>query len=87
MKNIGNDIHNTLEYNFKITDMQSILGIEQLRDINERIKKKKEIFKLYKKNLKSNKNIILLILSLMKLLGILIFIQKNFKYKKNTKTK
>lgn len=56
----GNDIHNTLGYNFKITDMQSILGIEQLRDINERIKKKKEIFKLYKKNLKSNKNIILL---------------------------
>ena len=45
----GNDIHNTLGYNFKITDMQSILGIK-LRDINKRIKKKKEIFKLYKKS-------------------------------------
>ena len=38
----GNDIHNTLGYNFKITDMQSILGIEQLRDINERIKRKRK---------------------------------------------
>ena len=53
----GNDIHDTLGYNFKITDLQAILGIEQLKNIKKRISKKKEIFKIYKKNLKSNKNI------------------------------
>ena len=53
----GLDIHDTLVYNFKITDLQAILGIEQLKNIKKRISKKKEIFRIYKKNLKSNKNI------------------------------
>ena len=55
----GNDIHDTLGYNFKITDMQSILGLEQLKDVKDRIEKKKEIFNLYKQKLKSNKKIVL----------------------------
>ena len=50
----GEDIHDYLGYNFKITDMQSMLAIGQLRSIKARIKKKKEIFARYYKNLKNN---------------------------------
>ena len=56
-KKSGEDVHNYLGYNFKITDMQSILGLEQLKDINLRIRKKKEIFVRYKNNLKNNSKI------------------------------
>ena len=56
-KKSGEDVHNYLGYNFKITDMQSILGLEQLKDINLRIRKKKEIFARYKNNLKNNSKI------------------------------
>ncbi len=50
----GEDIHDYLGYNFKITDMQSMLAIGQLRSIKARMKKKKEIFARYYKNLKNN---------------------------------
>ena len=56
-KKSGEDLHNYLGYNFKITDMQAILGLGQLDDIKKRIKKKKDIFKRYFKNLKINKKI------------------------------
>ena len=56
-KKSGEDVHNYLGYNFKITDMQSILGLEQLKDINLRIRKKKEIFARYRNNLKNNSKI------------------------------
>jgi perosamine synthetase len=56
-KKSGEDVHNYLGYNFKITDMQSILGLEQLKDINLRIRKKKAIFVRYKNNLKNNSKI------------------------------
>ena len=56
-KKSGNDIHNYLGYNFKITDMQSIIALEQLKTVNSRIKKKKQIFKKYKDKLKLNKSI------------------------------
>ena len=56
-KKPGEDVHNYLGYNFKITDMQSILGLEQLKDINLRIRKKKAIFVRYKNNLKNNSKI------------------------------
>tara|TARA_B100001093_G_scaffold496992_1_gene543371 strand:- start:64 stop:1134 length:1071 start_codon:yes stop_codon:yes gene_type:complete len=50
----GEDVHDYLGYNFKITDMQSMLAIGQLKSIKARIKKKKEIFARYHKNLKNN---------------------------------
>jgi len=56
-KKSGEDIHNYLGYNFKITDMQSILGLGQLQDLKKRIKKKKDIFHRYYKNLKKNPKI------------------------------
>ena len=56
-KKSGEDIHYSYGYNFKITDMQSLLGVEQLKTIKNRISIKKKIFKRYKKNLKKNKKI------------------------------
>ena len=55
--NSGNDIHNYIGFNFKITDMQAVLCNAQLKNIRLKIKKKREIFKNYYENLKSNKNI------------------------------
>ena len=56
-KKSGEDIHNYMGYNFKITDLQSILAIEQLKTIKSRIKKKKRIFLRYRKNLINNPKI------------------------------
>jgi perosamine synthetase len=53
----GNDNYNTLGYNFKFTDLQSSLGISQLSNIRYRIKKKRDIYKLYEKELASVKEI------------------------------
>jgi perosamine synthetase len=53
----GNDDYNTLGYNFKFTDLQSSLGISQLSNIRHRIKKKRDIYKLYIKELASIKEI------------------------------
>ena len=55
--NSGNDTHNHIGYNFKITDMQSVLCIAQLANIKKKIIKKRKIFKTYEDNLKINKNI------------------------------
>ena len=43
----GNDIYFSTGYNFKFTDIQAALGLSQLKDIKHRIKKKKQIFKIY----------------------------------------
>ena len=56
-KSSGEDIHNYFGYNFKITDLQSVLGIGQLKIIKSLIQKKKNIFKRYKKNLEKNPKI------------------------------
>ena len=56
-KKSGEDVHNYIGYNFKITDMQSMLALEQLKTISLRIKKKKEIFLRYKNKLKDNSKI------------------------------
>jgi perosamine synthetase len=55
--NSGNDIHNYIGYNFKVTDMQSVLCNAQLANIKKKIKKKRKIFEIYKNNLKINNNI------------------------------
>ena len=56
-KKSGEDVHKYIGYNFKITDMQSMLGLEQLKTVNLRIKKKKDIFARYKDKLKNNSKI------------------------------
>ena len=53
-KKSGEDVHDYLGYNFKITDLQSLLAYEQLKDVNLRIEKKKLIFNRYKEKLKNN---------------------------------
>ena len=53
----GEDVHDTVGYNFKFTNLQSALGLAQLRKLNNRINILKNNYKFYKKNLKQNKNI------------------------------
>ena len=53
----GIDIHNSLGYNFKVTDMQALLGIGQLKELSKRIKKKKIIYDTYYKYLKGNNSL------------------------------
>lgn len=43
----GVDVHTGIGFNFKFTDLQSVVGIEQLRIIDYRIKRKKEMYKMY----------------------------------------
>ena len=50
-KKAGVDIHKSIGYNFKFTDLQAVIGIEQMKKLQWRLERKKEIFTLYKKNL------------------------------------
>jgi perosamine synthetase len=43
----GNDIHDYLGFNFKFTDLQAVIGIEQLKTIDWRILKKKTLYTWY----------------------------------------
>lgn len=48
----GIDIHNTIGFNFKFTDVQAVIGLAQLKKVPARIKLKKEIYNHYAKKLK-----------------------------------
>jgi perosamine synthetase len=48
----GVDYHETLGFNFKFTDLQAVIGIEQMKKIEYRVKRKKEMFELYQQNLR-----------------------------------
>lgn len=45
----GNDIHDTIGYNFKFTELQACVGIEQMKKLPWRVERKKDILRLYKK--------------------------------------
>jgi len=47
----GNDTHGIVGYNFKFTDMQAIVGIEQMKKLPWRVKRMREIYQLYRKYL------------------------------------
>jgi perosamine synthetase len=47
----GVDFHETLGYNFKFTDLQAVVGIEQMRKLDWRVVRKKEMFALYRREL------------------------------------
>lgn len=49
----GVDEYETLGYNFKFTDIQAVIGIEQMKKLPTRVERKKEIYSLYKKALSS----------------------------------
>ncbi len=54
----GNDIHDSIGWNFKFTDIQAVIGIEQMKKLQWRVDRKKEILQLYQNNLKDIKQII-----------------------------
>jgi len=53
----GNDVHDEIGYNFKFTELQACIGIEQMKKLPERVERKKAILKLYWKMLKNVKQV------------------------------
>ena len=53
----GNDIHDTIGFNFKFTELQAVIGNEQMKKLPWRVERKKEIYNLYRKELSSIKQI------------------------------
>ena len=49
----GNDIHDSIGYNFKFTELQASIGIEQMKKLPLRVERKKEIYRHYAHNLRS----------------------------------
>lgn len=47
----GVDLHDCIGYNFKYTDLQSVIGLSQLKNITRKIQRKKEIYNTYSKYL------------------------------------
>ncbi|AJM91288.1 DegT/DnrJ/EryC1/StrS family aminotransferase [Nitrosopumilus piranensis] len=44
-------VHDTIGYNFKFTEFQAAMGVAQMNKLSSNIKKKKELYKFYKKHL------------------------------------
>lgn len=53
----GNDIHNHFGMNFKFTELQAVIGIEQMKKLGLRVNRKKEIWKKYCDRLKNLKQV------------------------------
>ncbi|MRI34330.1 aminotransferase [Endozoicomonas sp. OPT23] len=53
----GNDIHDSVGYNFKFTELQACIGIEQMKKLPARIERKKQIWQRYSERLASVKGI------------------------------
>lgn len=53
----GSDVHDTIGFNFKFTELQACLGIEQMKKLSLRIVRKKEIAQRFEKNLAGLKGI------------------------------
>ena len=47
----GVDYHESIGYNFKFTDLQAVIGIEQMKKLAWRLRWKKEMFRLYRDEL------------------------------------
>jgi perosamine synthetase len=47
----GVDAHTGIGFNFKFTDLQAVVGIEQMKTMDFRMKRKKEIFREYEERL------------------------------------
>jgi perosamine synthetase len=45
----GVDLHEELGFNFKFTDLQAVIGIEQMKKLSWRVERKKRMFSLYQK--------------------------------------
>lgn len=53
----GIDIHDSIGWNFKFTDLQAIIGIEQIKKLDWRVERKKVIYNRYRDLLNPVKNI------------------------------
>jgi len=53
----GNDVHDSIGYNFKFTELQACIGVEQMKKLPERVSRKKEIWKLYASELATTSQI------------------------------
>ena len=47
----GIDIHDSIGYNFKFTDMQAVIGLVQMEKLDERVVRKKDILRRYQDGL------------------------------------
>ena len=47
----GEDFYETVGFNFKFTDLQAVIGIEQMKKLAWRVRRKKEMFRQYQKEL------------------------------------
>ena len=47
----GNDVHDTIGYNFKFTELQAVIGQEQMKKLPWRVERKKEILRRYRARL------------------------------------
>ncbi len=47
----GNDIHPVMGWNFKFTDLQAVVGIEQMKKLDDRLQRKREMHQRYTDNL------------------------------------
>jgi len=47
----GNDVHDMIGFNFKFTDLQGVVGVEQMKKLQWRVERKKEILKSYQQKL------------------------------------
>lgn len=47
----GTDVHDSVGYNFKFTELQACVGVAQMRKLPERILRKKEIWRRYQEGL------------------------------------
>lgn len=47
----GADFHESIGYNFKFTDLQAVVGLEQMKKLGGRVQRKKDMFALYRARL------------------------------------
>ena len=55
----GTDIHESIGFNFKFTDIQAVIGIAQMGKLQSRIERKKKIYQIYKNELESLESVYL----------------------------
>ena len=43
----GNDVHDTIGFNFKFTELQAVVGLAQMKKLQPRVDRKKQIYSQY----------------------------------------
>lgn len=53
----GSDVHGSIGFNFKFTELQAVIGIQQMKKLPERVARKKEIYLRYQEGLSGLENV------------------------------